>query len=385
MEKDKGGLIQWVELDVASLKHNIDEFRRLVGKNVEICGVVKANAYGHGLLEISKFLEGNGIDWFGVNCLEEASCLRRNKVELPIIILGYVPPVDLKEVSENNFRITLYNEEVIEELGNVSSEINKKIFIHLKLETGTNRQGIRKENLGDFVKKIKKHKNLYIEGVSTHFANIEDTTDHTYAMEQLERFREMAKIVHRNTENTLMKHTACTAATILFPKTYFNMVRVGIGLYGLWPSRETLLSSKRNGRRSITLRPVLAWKTRIAQIKNVSKGEYIGYGCTYKTTRNSKIAVIPVGYYDGYDRKLSNNSYALIKGMRAPVRGRVAMNMFMVDVTDIPGVSLEDEVVLLGRQGNEAITADYLASLCGTINYEIVSRINPLIPRITVK
>jgi alanine racemase len=161
----------------------------------------------------------------------------------------------------------------------------------------------------------------------------------------------------------------------------FDMVRVGIGIYGLWPSKETYLSCIQEKREPVDIKPVLTWKTRVVQTKDVPEGAFIGYGCTYKTTRPTKLAVIPVGYYDGYDRLLSNASYVLIAGKRAPVRGRVAMNFITVDVTDISNVRLEDEVVLLGSQGQERISAEYLASLCGTINYEIVTRINPKIPR----
>jgi alanine racemase len=177
---------------------------------------------------------------------------------------------------------------------------------------------------------------------------------------------------------------SCSASAILFPDTYFDMVRAGIGMYGLWPSKETFLSCRLQKREPLRLEPVLSWKTRIAQVKKVPKGSFIGYGCTYRVSRKSVLAVLPIGYYDGYDRGLSNSSYVLVRGKRAPLRGRVAMDFIVVDVTDIPHVELEDEVVLLGKDGEESIRADDLASLVGTINYEIVTRINPLIPRIVI-
>jgi alanine racemase len=181
-----------------------------------------------------------------------------------------------------------------------------------------------------------------------------------------------------------MKHMSCTASTILFPEPEFNLARVGIGLYGLWPSKETYLSSVLEKKEPPSLKPVLSWKARIAQIKKVPAGAFIGYGCTYRTTRPTVLAVIPVGYYDGYDRRLSNTAHVLVKGRRAPVRGRVAMDFFMADVTDIPGIKLEDEATLLGADGRERIAAEDLASLAGTIGYEVLARINPLIPRIVV-
>jgi alanine racemase len=177
---------------------------------------------------------------------------------------------------------------------------------------------------------------------------------------------------------------SCTASTILFPEPGFNLARVGIGLYGLWPSKETYLSCLLDRKEPLSLEPVLSWKAGIAQIKKVPAGADIGYGCTYRTTRPTRLAVVPVGYYDGYDRGLSNAAHVLVRGRRAPVRGRVAMDFFMADVTDVPGAGLEDQVTLLGADGRERITAEDLAALAGTISYEILARINPLVPRIVV-
>jgi len=176
-------------------------------------------------------------------------------------------------------------------------------------------------------------------------------------------------------------HTACTAASILFPETHFSMLRAGIGVYGLWPSRETYLSALLSGRYLPDLRPVLSWKTKIVQIKTIPEGHYIGYGCTYRTTRKTRLAVLPVGYADGYDRALGNTAHVLVKGKRAPVIGRVCMNLTMIDVTDIPNAKLEDEVVLLGKDGEEVISAEQMANWAGTINYEIVTRISPFLSR----
>jgi len=377
--------LSWVEIDSEALRHNVNQFRRLIGKDKILCGVVKSNAYGHGILEISNLILSYGVDWLGVNSLEEGIILRKNGIKAPVIILGYVPLNQLGEIVEYGFITIVYNIESVKGLGEISNRIKKEVFLHIKLETGTHRQGVYPDKILEFVKEIKRFQFLRLEGISTHFANIEDTTDHSYAESQLKIFKNTVEMLEENGVNIPVKHTACTAATILFPETYFDMVRVGIGLYGLWPSRETFLSSMINGNPPIELKPVLTWKTKIAQIKEVKKGSFIGYGCTYKTNRDSRIAVLPVGYNEGYDRRLSNIGYVLIKGQRAPVRGRVAMNMFIVDITDIEDVKLEEEVVLIGSQGKERITPEYLASLCGTINYEIVTRINPLIPRKILK
>jgi alanine racemase len=280
--------------------------------------------------------------------------------------------------------LTVYNKETIEELGKITSALRKNVSLHIKTETGVHRQGIEGKDLLPFVEKIRNYPYLEIEGLSMHFANIEDTTDHSYAQYQLEKFLGYVDLLEKNHTKIPVKHVACSAATILFPETFFDMVRVGIGVYGLWPSKETYLSCIQDKREPVNIKPVLTWKTRVVQIKDVAEGEFIGYGCTYKTTRPTKLAVLPVGYYDGYDRLLSNSSYVLVAGKRAPLRGRVAMNFITADVTDIPDVQLEDEVVLLGQQDQERISAEYLASLCGTINYEIVTRINTSIPRFVV-
>ena len=376
--------LQWVEINGSDLRHNMYQFRSLIGDSRKMTVVVKSNAYGHGLLEVSRLASENGADWLGVNSLEEASALRRSGIDLPIILLGYVPLDQLEEAVKNDLRLTVYNTETVEELGKITSALKTNVYLHIKAETGVHRQGIKGEDLLPFIEKIRAYPYLKIEGLSMHFANIEDTTDHSYAQRQLERFIEYVNLLGQNDIDIPVKHVACSAATILFPETFFDMVRVGIGVYGLWPSKETYLSCIQDKREPVDIKPVLTWKTRIVQIKDVPEDAFIGYGCTYKTTRPTKLAVLPVGYYDGYDRLLSNASYVLITGKRAPVRGRVAMNFITADVTDIPGVQLEEEVVLLGRQGQERISAEHLASLCGTINYEIVTRINPKIPRIVV-
>jgi alanine racemase len=378
------GMLQWIEIDSSALTHNVHQFRRLIGENKKLLATVKANAYGHGMLEVADIVLQAGADWLGVHSIEEGIHLRQKKIDCPILVLGYVSCGDLEKAVEQDLRFTVYNPETIECLGELAARTGREIRLHVKVETGTHRQGIREEDLLAFVEKIRMHSGLIMEGMSSHFANIEDTTDHSYALTQLDNFKKIGQMLEQQGIDIPIKHIACTAATILFPETYFDMVRIGIGMYGLWPSRETFLSCILQKREPMRLKPVLAWKTRIAQIKKISKGAYVGYGCTFRTTRETVLAVLPIGYYDGYSREFSNSSYVLIKGQRAPVRGRVAMDFIMTDVTDIPDVQVEDEVVLLGVDGGEIITADDLAALTGTINYEIVSRINPQIPRIIV-
>ncbi len=376
--------LQWVEINSSALSNNVRQFRRLIGKDRKLLATVKANAYGHGLLEVSEIVLRAGVDWLGVHSIEEGIFLREKKVDCPILVLGYISLDELDKAVEHELRLTVYNPETLERLADLAARTKRIIPVHLKIETGTHRQGIREEDVLSFAERIHEHPGLLLEGMSSHFANIEDTTNHSYARFQLENFKRIALKLENQGIAIPVKHMACTAATILFPETYFDMVRIGIGMYGLWPSKETYLSCILQNREPIQLKPVLSWKARIAQIKKIPKGSFVGYGCTFRATRETKLAVLPLGYSDGYSRQFSNVSFVLIKGQRAPVRGRIAMDFTMTDVTDIPDVEVEDEAVLVGEDGGERITVDDLAVLAETINYEIIARINPLIPRLIV-
>lgn len=379
--------LTWVEVSKDALRKNITQFRKIIGEDTIMCPCVKANAYGHGIVESSKvFLEAppgtgssTGADWLGVNAIYEAKALREAGIDAPIYILGYIPLDSLEEAADLNCRLVVYNKETIDELG----RLDKPVKVHLKAETGNNRQGILTENLVELAKYIQKFEKIKIEGLATHFANIEDTTDHSYAELQLQHFNETIKVLEDAGIQIPIKHCANSAATILFPETRFEMVRPGISCYGMWPSNETYVSYAKEVSDGFELTPAFTWKTKIAQIKTVPPGEHIGYGCTYKTTHPTRLAILPVGYYDGYDRGISG-AHVLIHGKRAPVRGRVCMNIIMVEVTDIPEAKLEDDVVLMGRDGDEEISAEQFAQWAGTINYEVTTRVNDRIPRIFV-
>jgi alanine racemase len=375
-------LSQWLDIDRKALVYNLLQFRRLVGRKIRILAVVKANAYGHGLREVSGIVAGAGADWLGVNSVEEGVDLRKAGMSVPILVLGAVLRGRLEDVLRHDLRLTVYNVETVDELARLARKWKTKARVHLKVETGTQRQGVRPEDLSRLALRIAGLPGLVLEGLSSHFANIEDTTSTDYPELQLRNFQSsIDKLRHHNIEIPV-KHMSCTASSILFPATYFDMIRIGIGLYGIWPSKETLLSCRLQNRRPLMLKPVLSWRARIAQLKKVPKGSYVGYGCTYRTTRATRLAVIPVGYSDGYNRSLSNSAYVLIRGHRAAVRGRVAMNFITADVTDIPAARLEDEVTLIGNDGRETLTAEYLASISATIPYEILARISPFIPRL---
>jgi len=373
-----------VEISKSALLHNLRTIKAIIGSDVDVLAVVKACAYGHGYEQVVEILRDEKIRFFGVHSIDEARFLSTNKPDLPVLILGYIPFAHLEEAVSNGWRITLFNADSIKTIAEISARTGNTASVHIKLETGTNRQGINESDLPAIAKSLNKHPGIVVEGVSMHFANIEDTTDHSFARKQLDSFNRILQQLQSFGITPPIRHAASSAASLLFSDTHFDMIRFGISMYGLWPSKETYLSYLLKEKRNSLLKPVLSWKSIVCQVKDVPSGEYIGYGCTYRTTTDSRIAIVPVGYYDGYDRKLSNIAHVLIHGRRAPVRGRVCMDMFMVDVTHIPEVKLEDEVVLIGKQGDEVLSADQLADWAGTINYEIVSRINPLLPRVIV-
>lgn len=371
----------WVEINKDSLVHNIKEFKRLLGTEVKMMGVVKSNAYGHDLKKVSKICVQEEVDWLGVDSIDEALELREAGIKIPILILGYTLLGRLAEVVKNDINLIVYNTETIEKLGEVVDYIGKGVNVHLKVETGTSRQGIFKGQILDFIKTVQKYPLIKIRGISTHYANIEDTTDHSYAAKQLSRFNEIVKLLEKNNIHVPIKHTACSAAAILFPETHFNLARVGISLYGLWSSGETIVSAK-DKKQSLELKPVLTWKTKVAQIKTIKSGTPVSYGLTEKVSKETRIAILPIGYWDGYDRRLSSIGNVLIKGQRCKVLGRVCMNIIVVDVSHLKDLRLEEEVVLLGGRGSDKITAEEIAGKLNTINYEVVARINPLIKRI---
>lgn len=377
--------LQWLELSQSALAQNVKTLSSLAsGKQFAAC--VKANAYGHGLPELVTMLSKiKQVELLTVHSLAEAETVRSGGWTREIILLG---PIDLAEAEacvQLDLQPTIVTKEALTAIGRVATKREQTVRTHLKLETGTNRQGLTEEELPAITKLYRKYpilKGPY--GLSTHFANIEDTTEHEYAQGQLKEFRRLVSLIKAEGFKPKVRHTACSAALILFDKTHFELVRPGISVYGHWPSKETYLSYRLGGGKNDIFRPVLSWRTRITQIKSLAPDSFVGYGCSYRTTTKSKLAILPVGYYDGYSRGLSNQAYVLIKGQRAPVRGRVCMNLMMVDVTHIEGVKLGEPVTLIGSDGPESVRAEQLALWNGTIAYEILARLSPNIPRLII-
>ncbi|HZN55280.1 MAG TPA: alanine racemase [Candidatus Polarisedimenticolaceae bacterium] len=377
-------MLNWVEIDARALRGNIAAFKRRLSPATLFGAVVKSNAYGHGMLETARLAADARADWLCVNNVDEGIALRDAGLGLPILVMGYVPLAALDEVVARSLQPVVYNLETVERLERAAAARGTTVSVHLKLETGTHRQGIAEHEIPVFVRRIGASRDLRLAGVTTHFANIEDSTNHEFAEMQIAGFGRMTEAVSRLHREPFLRHCACSAAVLLFNRTHLDLARVGISMYGLWPSKETYVSCLERGKPSLDLAPVMTWKTRIAQVKEVPEGGYVGYGRTWRATRPTRIAVLPVGYFEGYGRELSGLAHVLIRGRRAPIRGRICMNMCMADVTDVPGAALEDEVVLLGRQGDETLPAEQLAGWAGTISYEIAARIHPALPRVVV-
>ncbi len=271
----KESLLNWVEIDAAALRHNLQGFRRAVGPRVVLGAVVKSNAYGHGMLEIARVAVDAGADWLCVNNLDEALALRAAGHGQEILVMGYVPLDGLEDVVRHELRPVVYNLETVERLDALSKKLDTQVQLHLKIETGTHRQGVLESDVPVFAERIRTARGLTLEGLSTHFANIEDTTNHEYAERQIEAFDRVTQAFRKAGCPATLRHSACSAATLLFARTHLDLARLGIGMYGLWPSKETYLSCVERGKIAIDLRPVLTWKTRIAQVKDVAEGAVI--------------------------------------------------------------------------------------------------------------
>ncbi|MBN2400649.1 alanine racemase [candidate division KSB1 bacterium] len=368
-----------IELNKANLLHNLKVFKEITRRKIMF--VVKANAYGHGLNEIIEIIKDLPlVDYYAVDSISEAMLIKSRQQQKPILILGWSDRAELTEIIANGFETVVPSNDQFKLSKEIAKKINRKAFIHLKLETGTQRLGLEPEKVTRLLRNFPDPQ-LELRGIYSHFANIEDTTDPTFAQQQLAIYNQVLKHVPAG---RILRHFSSSASSLLFPKTFFDMVRIGISAYGYWPSKQTHALYLEKSSKKIILKPVLSWVAKVAQIKQIKKGSAIGYGLSYRTYNNVKIIVVPVGYYDGYDRKLSNIAQILVHGVKAPIRGRICMDMFMVDVTHVKNVKIGDRVLILGEENGEKIHADVLAELAGTINYEILARINPLIPRIIV-
>ncbi len=333
--------------------------------------VVKANAYGHGLLLAAEAFVAGGADLLGVHSVGELAALRAGGIPTPVLVLGPVMAEEVSRSAGHDVEFTVGSLDLLAGLATV--ELPFPLPIHLKVETGVNRQGITEDEFAAALEIFGQNPGLKLVGLSSHFADIEDTTDHGFAEQQMARFEAYRTRAAAGGYPDLMHHMSCSAATLLWDRTHRSLARMGISAYGIWPSRETLVAVRQRGRQEIELKSAMTWKVRIAQIRKVPRGETVGYGRAWKAMADSRIAVLPVGYADGFPRALSGRGHVLIGGKRAPLVGRICMNLCMADVTHIPEAKAGTDAVLLGRQGDEVITPELLAEYLGTIPYEILT------------
>lgn len=375
MHKQPKGLRTWLEIDTRAIRHNYRLFRKLIGKNCKLLAVVKSNAYGHGLLDFSRTVNRLGADWFGVDSIVEAHSLRRAGIRKPILVLGHTLPERLSETQQLDIRPTVSNFAALEGLKIAG---RTPIKIHLKIDTGMHRQGFLIDEMPRVVQYLKeKLPRVLVEGAYSHFAAAGDSNFKRETKNQILEFERALKILNDAGFHPL-RHMALTAAAIALPHTHFDMVRIGIGLHGLWPTSQI----KKGFSSRLSLQPTLTWKSVVGEIKKLPTGSKIGYGFTETLARPSTIAIVPIGYWHGYSGLLSGKSAVLIHGKRAKILGRVSMDMLTVDVSKIPAVRAGDTVTLIGQDGSENVSAVELAHLIGISHHEIVTRINPLIHRV---
>jgi alanine racemase len=369
----------WAEIDLDAVRFNIESIKKNIKNDTKIIAVIKTDGYGHGALQIARMLENDDRVWgYAVATAEESFYLRQNDIEKPILILGYTFSYSYEEFIRKDVRPTVFTYEMASELSDIGMKIGKTCKIHIKLDTGMTRIGIRPDDAGmELVRKISKLPGLEIEGIFTHFATA-DETDKTKTYAQLNKFKNFADRVERELGISIpMKHCSNSAGIAEIPEANMDAVRAGIIIYGLWPSKEVEEAHK------IELKPVLSLKSRVVYVKTVPKGQEISYGGTFTTTRQTRVATICLGYGDGYPRGLSNLGHVLIKGHKAAILGRVCMDQFMVDVTDIEEpICVGDKVTLIGKEGNEQITMEELGELSGRFNYELACDLGKRVPRI---
>ncbi|MFH1843077.1 MAG: alanine racemase [bacterium] len=364
----------WLRIEVArdALEHNLRLFRDLVPQSTRLMAVVKADGYGHGLVPAAHAFLAGGADVLGVHYLDEVRRLRAAGIDTDILVLGPLRTDAAAEALRLGAEVTVASREAVSAVVEAARRCGRA-RVHLKVETGVCRQGIALDEVAPVLNELTTAPEVELVGLSSHFADIEDTTDHSFAEKQQARFEQFRQALAEGGFPELCLHMSCSAATILWSGAHRDLARVGIAAYGFWPSRETLVSARAHGQNQLTLRPAVTWKTRVAQIKPWPEGQTVGYGRTWKAKFDSRIAVLPLGYADGYPRLLSNRAEVLIGGKRAPIRGRICMNLCMADVTHIETARVGDEVVLLGRQGEDEIRAEQLAEWAGTIPYEVLT------------
>lgn len=370
------GIVTWAEIDLDAIAHNVSAFKRHVGSRVEVFAVVKANAYGHGAAQVSRAALSAGASRLAVHRVSEGVELRKAGISAPILVMGYTPPQGADQIIRWRLTPSLITLEFAQALSGSAAASGQIVPVHVKVDTGMSRYGLMPEETVEFMLALRRLPGIQIEGLFTHFATA-DSADPVFVRRQLAIFNELRAVLSENGIQIPVAHTANSATTMRLPETHLNAVRPGIAMYGLRPSDQW--------QPVFEIRPALALKSMVCRVRDIPAGAGVSYGRTFVAEKTTRVALVPVGYGDGYHRSLSNRGSVLIRGSRAPILGRVCMDQFVVDVSAIPGVQQEDEVVLVGAQGSEAIRAEEVASLAGTINYEVTTSLLPRVARLFLK
>lgn len=375
----------YIELDQKALTHNFNYLRGIVGAETQISTVIKGNAYGHGIRDFVKMMLTAGQTHFSVFSADEARICREVAPDAEILIMGMLDNDQINWAILNQIQFYIFEIDRLAYTLGESKKIGKKALIHLELETGMNRTGLRKEEVKEAIMLLKENPDHIVEGICTHFAGAESVGNYFRIQEQIKSFKKQRKQLEKQGIIAKRYHTASSAATLTYPQTRMDMVRIGILSYGFWPSTETYIQClKGKLDKTDPLKRILSWKSKVMSTKSVETGEFIGYGTTYMARENMKIATVPVGYSHGYSRSLSNQGRVLVNGERVSVIGIVNMNMMVIEITDVPQTKKGDEVVLIGDQGENNLSVSSFSELSDQLNYELLTRLPHNIPRIII-
>lgn len=380
--------LAWINIDLRAIDHNIRQIKRLLKPQVKIIAVVKSNAYGHGIFEVALQAYRSGADMLGVVNAEEALMLRRKGIIKPIVVMGAVVKEEMVALVRHKVGFIVHNRRSFLDASRVALITRRRVMVHIKLETGVNRLGFLVNEAIYVIKNIQKRRYLYLEGIWTHLASVEELNK-SYTKMQLFQFDKLiARLKKHNIDLSKIPYisTAASAAAMLVPEAQHNAVRLGISMYGMWPSRGVGAWAKKQFKtKKIRLKPVMKYRTRLVSIKRIPAGSYVGYGCNFQAQKSMTLGVVPVGYAEGIGRNLSNMGFMLLKGLVIPIVGRVCMNMTILDISKRPKSKPGDEVVIIGKSKSKQITPTDIADWAGTINYEITTRIPEHIPRFYTK
>lgn len=369
----------YAKIDLDAIAYNMEQMKQNIRPETKVMAVIKADGYGHGAVQIAEMMERWNYIWgFAVATLDEAVVLRTEGIQKPILVLGCVFPDQYMEMLKHEIRMNIYTEEMAESISRMAAREGKTAYMHIKLDTGMSRLGFGiNEQSAETIKRISKMPNVNMEGIFTHFTKA-DEKDKSFTKKQIQEFVWMTERLKEKNVRFTYEHCSNSAGIIDVPEANFDIVRAGISTYGLYPSEEV-------DKTNVKLKPALALKSHVAFVKEIESGTPVSYGGTFVAKEKMKIATIPVGYADGYPRSLSNKGYVLISGKKAPILGRVCMDQFMVDVTQIEGVSFGDKVTMIGKDGNEILPVEVLSELSGRFNYEFVCDLGKRIPRVYVR